>query len=208
MKLNKYYALTDKSPAYISVIILDTAQKQSYFKEQQRDSHPKQIRIQKEKIDEFQRDIYALKTSLSTSPQSSQNNTPNSKKGLINTYVEHLKVKRKSRQYLDELVHYLSTLPIDQNEGHDSRKQWLKDAQQIQYPYLSKIALDILSILIISAKPERVFSGSKITISDHKCRLGIELIEALECLKSQMGIEEWLDETVLVDTLAPATAPA
>ena len=70
------------------------------------------------------------------------------------------------------------------------------------------MALDILSIPTMSTEPEHVFSGSKITISNHRCRFGIELIEALECLKSWMGIEEWLDETVLVDTPAPATAPA
>jgi hypothetical protein len=122
MKLNKYYALTDKSPAYVSAVVLDPAQKWSYFEEQWRDSHPEWIGIWKEKVDEFWRDTYAPKTSLSTSPQSSQNNTPDSKKGPINTYVEHLKAKRKARQHLDELVHYLSTLPIDQNEGHDPRK--------------------------------------------------------------------------------------
>jgi hypothetical protein len=70
------------------------------------------------------------------------------------------------------------------------------------------MALDILSIPAISAEPERVFSRLKITISDRRCRFGIELIEALECFKSWMGIEEWLDETVLVDTPALATAPA
>jgi hypothetical protein len=70
------------------------------------------------------------------------------------------------------------------------------------------MALNILSIPAISAKPERIFLGLKIIISDHRCRLGIKLIKALECLKSWMGIKEWLDETVLVDTPALATAPA
>jgi hypothetical protein len=60
----------------------------------------------------------------------------------------------------------------------------------------------------MSAEPERVFSRSKITISDHKCRLGIKLIKALECLKSWIEIEEWLNKTVLMDTPTPATAPA
>ena len=69
------------------------------------------------------------------------------------------------------------------------------------------MALDMLSIPTMSAKPEHIFLGLKITISDYRYRLGIELIEALECLKSWIGIEEWLDETVLVDTPAPATAP-
>jgi hypothetical protein len=64
------------------------------------------------------------------------------------------------------------------------------------------MALDILLIPAMSAKPERVFSGFKIIILDYRCRLGIELIKALECLKSWMGIIEWLKETVLVDTPA------
>jgi hypothetical protein len=60
----------------------------------------------------------------------------------------------------------------------------------------------MLLIPAMSAEPERVFSGLKITISDRRCRLGIELIKALECLKSWIGIIEWLKETVLVDTPA------
>ena len=70
------------------------------------------------------------------------------------------------------------------------------------------MALDMLSIPAMSAEPERVFSRSKITISDRRCRLGIKLIEVLECLKSWIRIEEQLDETVLVDTPTLTTAPA
>ena len=36
----------------------------------------------------------------------------------------------------------------------------------------------------MSAEPERVFSGAKITISDRTCGIGDEAINALECLKS------------------------
>jgi hypothetical protein len=199
MKLNKYYGLTNKSPAYVSAVVLDPAQKWSYFEEQWRESHPKWIGIWKEKVDEFWRDMYTPKTMPITSPSSSQESTPTSKKGPINTYIEHLKQKRKARQHLDELVHYLSTPSINQNENHDPCKWWLKEAQQLQYPNLSKMALDILSIPAMSAEPERVFSGSKITISNRRCSLGIQLIEALECLKSWMGIAEWMEETIIVD---------
>ncbi len=37
------------------------------------------------------------------------------------------------------------------------------------------------------AKPERLFSGAKITITDCRNKLGIESIEAIECLKSWLG---------------------
>jgi hypothetical protein len=61
------------------------------------------------------------------------------------------------------------------------------------------MALDILSIPAMSAEPERVFSESKITILNRRCSLGIQLIKALECLKSWMGIAEWMEETIIVD---------
>jgi len=46
------------------------------------------------------------------------------------------------------------------------------------------MALDILSIPAMAAEPERLFSGARITITDRRARLGIEAIEAIECLKS------------------------
>jgi hypothetical protein len=65
-----------------------------------------------------------------------------------------------------------------------SRAWWLEPTQQKTYPALSIMALDILSIPAMSAEPERLFSGAKITITDRRNRLGIESIQAVECLKS------------------------
>jgi hypothetical protein len=42
----------------------------------------------------------------------------------------------------------------------------------------------------MSAEPERLFSHAKITITDRRNRLGSETIEALECLRSWLGIED------------------
>jgi hypothetical protein len=52
------------------------------------------------------------------------------------------------------------------------------------------MALDMLSILAISAEPERLCSGAKISITDQRNRLGIESMKVLECLKSWMGIQK------------------
>jgi hypothetical protein len=56
------------------------------------------------------------------------------------------------------------------------------------------MALNILSIPAMSADPERLFSGAKITISDRRNRLGIYIIKALECLKSWLKIEAFKEE--------------
>jgi len=46
------------------------------------------------------------------------------------------------------------------------------------------MALDVLLILAMSADPERLFLGAKITISNRRNCLKIFTIKALECLKS------------------------
>ena len=51
--------------------------------------------------------------------------------------------------------------------------------------------MDILSIPAMSAEPERLFSGAKITITDRRNRLGSDVVEALECLKSWFGIRDF-----------------
>jgi hypothetical protein len=55
------------------------------------------------------------------------------------------------------------------------------------------MALDMLLIPGMSAEPERLFSGAKLSITDRRNRLSIESIEALECLKAWMGIQELSD---------------
>ena len=41
---------------------------------------------------------------------------------------------------------------------------------------------------------ERLFSSAGLTISDRRCRLGIDVIEAIECLKSWLSLPEWVED--------------
>ena len=66
------------------------------------------------------------------------------------------------------------------------------------------MALDVLSIPAISADPERLFSGVKITISDRRNRLGILTVEALECLKSCLKISGFEDNDEEINGLEVA----
>lgn len=44
--------------------------------------------------------------------------------------------------------------------------------------------LDCLTIPAMSASAERLFSSTNLTVSDLRCRLGDDVIRAIECLKS------------------------
>src|SRR6266536_3909 len=92
----------------------------------------------------------------------------------------------------DEYSRYCALLQVPSiKQGY---KWWLEPTQQKNFPNLSKMALDILSIPTMSADPERLFSGAKITVSDRRNRLGIYTLEALECLKSWLKISTFLDD--------------
>jgi len=56
------------------------------------------------------------------------------------------------------------------------------------------MALEILSILAMSAEPERIFSGARITLTDRCCSMGDEALVKLECTKS------WIKDNFLLVT--------
>jgi hypothetical protein len=51
---------------------------------------------------------------------------------------------------------------------------------------MRQMAFDHISIPAMSAETERVFSDTKLFISDLRSRLGPEIIEALECIRKWM----------------------
>src|SRR5438067_1488062 len=70
----------------------------------------------------------------------------------------------------DEYVRYIAQPQVPSvKQGY---KWWLGPTQQKNYPNSSKMALDMLSIPAMSADPEHLFLGAKITISDRRNRLG------------------------------------
>ena len=70
------------------------------------------------------------------------------------------------------------------NRITDAVSFWVSRLAEPQWRDLARMALDYLTIPAMSAEPERVFSGAKITLSDRRCRMGDDALEALECLQS------------------------
>jgi len=64
------------------------------------------------------------------------------------------------------------------------------------------MAINILSILAISAEAERVFLGARRTISWSRYRLGATVVEQTECLKS------WVREVIKSGSFVSAEVAA
>ena len=62
--------------------------------------------------------------------------------------------------------------------GHHGRAN-----AQDHIPSMRQMAFDHTSIPAMNAETERVFSDTKLFISDLRSRLGPEIIEALECIR-------------------------
>ena len=60
---------------------------------------------------------------------------------------------------------------------------WCQDTQRQHWPWLSYMAIDILSIPAMSAEPEQVFSGACCTVSWERGQMDPETLEITECLK-------------------------
>lgn len=56
--------------------------------------------------------------------------------------------------------------------------------RRVEFPILSKMALDVLSIPAVSAECERVFSQGKLTMTSQRHRMSATTLELLLCLKN------------------------
>jgi len=183
-KLVKYYRASDRTPAYIAALILHPSRKWRWV-----ERHWKQewIAPAKAMMKDFWEDRYKPATLSNTPPASSLKPQ--------NEFLQWLE-DDDNPELQDEYLAYCAEPQVPGvKQGYT---WWLEARQQKRFPNLSKMAIDILSIPAMSADPERLFSGAKITITDRRNRFGIRTIQALECLKSWLNIIE-LQEDDAVD---------
>ena len=72
----------------------------------------------------------------------------------------------------------------------DTRQWWQEATQQRNFLNLSKMALDLLLIPVMSTEPERIFSSIGITLTNRRNKLSMVNLEVLEQLKSWYKLRE------------------
>ena len=82
----------------------------------------------------------------------------------------------------NELTSYLKTPRIQPSEKFDSVTWWFENKKD--FPVLSRIAKDYLSIMPTSIPSERTFSQSGLTVTKSRSSLHSETVRELVCLKS------------------------
>ncbi|KAM3489290.1 hypothetical protein MY3957_007446 [Beauveria namnaoensis] len=182
-----------RSSVYVAAIVLSPHQKWKYFDVAWED-HPEWVESGKAAVEALWKTRYEPVTKPAESQAHALVDKPPVKNSFL-TWEDEREDLELPAQF-DEYQNYISAPRI---KVKDVRKWWLEDTQQMLYPNLSKMALDLLSISAMSAEPERLFSDTKLTLQDRRNRLGIGIIEAIECIKSWSRSHKvaWVDDVGL-----------
>jgi hypothetical protein len=169
--------MTDMSPIYAAALILNPARRTRYIETHWPKKWVKPVLARVKKLWERYRDeeLNAL-----IIPNTSSSQEPEA----LDTYdrlalaLQSVARPASGDEYVD----------FNLEELYDPGKKgalawWCQDTQRQRWPRLSRMAIDILSIVPMSDEPERVFSGARRTVSWDREQLEAETIEMRECLK-------------------------
>ena len=175
-KFNTYYQKTDETHAYAAALVLNPKRKWQWMEKRWPSEWilPLKNKVQKVWEAEYKPSDDQIKKAA---PPRTTNDF------FLDLDADDL----ATAALIDEYTSYCAAPIIPTN---NAIKWWLEETQQKQYPNLSQMALDYLSIPGMSAEAERLFSSAKITLTDRRNRMGAELVEALECLKSWLQIKD------------------
>lgn len=169
-KLDGYRNRTDAVPAYILAMIINPAQKLSFYSNYQ----PHKVQWAK---DIFLRELEKYDTPQPASDEPTAVPAANPSMTWANELLRLSAPSRQRRPLIAEVNAYL----LDSQTSTGSVEFWQEN--QLRYPTIFKLALDILPIQGSAVPCERVFSSAKETMTDRRSRISKELMEALQMLK-------------------------
>jgi hypothetical protein len=197
-KLRKYRTLMDESPIYVAALVLNPEHKLDYFAINW-ENDPYLIAEAQESVEDLWLTMYKYSLAVSKSTEATEANitlaestnpgiprqAPPKKPSEFDQWISRSKYKSLgSKPMVDEYQEYLKTehSPDQSGSSVDLCAFWAQN--EAKYPSLARMAFDVLSIPAMSAECERVFSSSKILLSDRRARMKEDIVEASECLRA------------------------
>ncbi|TFY61175.1 hypothetical protein EVG20_g7153 [Dentipellis fragilis] len=190
--LNHYYNLTDSSEVYRIAMILHPRHKLEYFKHAnwEADWIDTAREIVRDEFDRSYASVAIPDNEAADDAESSAETTEIQSQNIFDNLPALRKPKVSSR--LDELARYLAA---DVENVADGLQWWHRQCSE--YPRLSRMAINYLSIPATSVAVERVFSRGHLLLSHTQNCLSAQTTRALLCLGdwSLLGLVK--DEDVL-----------
>lgn len=181
--LSKYYALSDSAPAYSAAILLHPSKRRKYIKQNWPDEWRDTIKEPVEQLWAEYKDLpipEELEAAVGFEAPSQAQRKRQKPPGEYDRLVKSLDVTDLDGDS-DEFERFVSGKPI--KISCSPLAWWCREEQRIEYPRLSRMAINILSISPMSDEPERVFCGTRRTISWDRANLSDSSVERSQCIK-------------------------
>ena len=170
-KLDKYYNLSDSTPAYRAAIVVHPAKKMAWFENKWKEQHPQWIDDARDAVHSLYLEYlsrHADEALLSNQPAKEL-----SEFELYNRIEDEHSLTDDFERYLREERAPEGTNPLT----------WWR-ANQHRYPILRHMALDLLAAPASSAADERTFSKAGQVLNEGRYNTLADLAEANQCCKS------------------------
>ncbi|TXC12399.1 hypothetical protein FocTR4_00017248 [Fusarium oxysporum f. sp. cubense] len=224
-KLDKYYSRLDETPVYYAAIALHPAYRWGYFEDVWAD-RPDWIQTAKSLVEELYRSHYEPRIIS----RDRERGEPVTKKRRIyrNPFDEYREESRQAPTLLQPASSMTTLLQAEDaasSSTHavgDEYSDWFRDVHKSdqnildpisywyerreEYPRLSQMALDMLSVLPMSADVERLFSTCGRMVRDDRARLDASTIGMTQTVRSwHCGGYIKSTEKLLEDVKVPGT---
>lgn len=175
MKLREYYQLLDASPVYAASLVLNPAIKERHFDRNWRGGLEPWVPKTKADIRNFWAAKYKDKVGVELEPVPEISDKPE-----VDEFEDYIYGFGPTPIAGNEYDIYCQKDPLPKAPPN-LIQYW--NGQIVNSPSLAQMAMDILSIPAMAAECERVFSSTKMLISDRRNRLKDDIIEANECIR-------------------------
>jgi hypothetical protein len=214
-KLNKYYTILDETPIYYVALALHPAYRWGWFEEHW-GKHPNWIATAKEMVQEVWETEYRnLEVVLSPGNEpvakrrrkyqnafeeycEQSRYEPSSRLSTPTTTPARMRSSATPESPRDEYEAWQQSWVPTDTDIRDPSTYWQDN--RAQYPRLSRMALDFLTIQPMSAECERLFSAAGRLVTPLRSRLEVDIIGMCLVLRS------WL-QAKIIDDLDPLFVP-
>ena len=167
-KLTKYYRQLADTPVYYAAIALHPKFRWEYFDRIWEELHPDWIVDAKEKV----RQLW----------DTSYRNLPIPDEEAYEEYLEKHCINPRRGPAADEYTYWLNDVHLSDATVADPIRYWA--SKRHEYPRLSLMALDVLTVPAMSAECERLFSAVGLMVTSRRHRLDAGTIGLVQTLRS------------------------
>jgi hypothetical protein len=199
-KLDKYYNTLRDSPAYYAAAALHPSLRWDYFDEVWGQQHPGWVDEAKDIVQRLWETEYRDLQITVTSPEGPVVKRRKTTLSSFDRYRNRYRQSQPSAAQADEYIRWQASVSGSDKDVADPVEYWI--LKRFEYPRLSRMALDVMTVPAMSSECERLFSATGLMVTPLRNRLDAGTIGLIQTLRSWLraGIIEDVDSILLDDT--------